>query len=429
MGRPARGNIERDANGKPVAVRVTLKTGEPLRIKLEPGCTEAQAQTDRAFWAAQAAAGMKAPEKKTVDGKTAAGAETVEAYAKRWLQDRTARGLSSAEDNGRTLANHILPAFGPLPVASVTRADVKSFVEHLDSMVTEKTIASKTAINIWTLTTKLFADMQSSKKSTLCVREDNPATGVRGPDRTPDRDGPYLFPRELVALLSCAEIPLRWRVIYAFAAYTGLRRGELVTLRPASVHLDAGYIAVTKAHDRTTKGEKGTKSGRARKVPIEPALRPLAEALVKHPQGPDGRLLDMPPERTIADNLRRDAQRARLTRAELFADDDQRRPLTFHSLRHGYATHLALSGVDAMVIQQRGGWADLGMVQRYVEEAEVIGQGDIGKPFPTLPATLVAEVASSGVSEGVLAESAPRTHKTPRKSVGGTGFEPATSGL
>jgi hypothetical protein len=81
-----------------------------------------------------------------------------------------------------------------------------------------------------------------------------------------------------------------------------------------------------------------------------------------------------------------------IDRPELFENDEQSRHVTFHSLRHTYATWLALAGVDPLVIQQRGGWANLRMVQRYVEEAEAVGRGRIGVPFPPIPTALVAGV-------------------------------------
>ncbi|MCL2825751.1 MAG: tyrosine-type recombinase/integrase, partial [Polyangiaceae bacterium] len=66
-----------------------------------------------------------------------------------------------------------------------------------------------------------------------------------------------------------------------------------------------------------------------------------------------------------------------------------------HSLRHTYATWLALLGKGAMVVQQRGGWSDLGMVMRYVEDAEVVGLGDVGVAFPVLPYGFVLAVRES----------------------------------
>ena len=52
----------------------------------------------------------------------------------------------------------------------------------------------------------------------------------------------------------------------------------------------------------------------------------------------------------------------------------------------------ALADHDTMVIQQRGGWADLSMVQMYVESADLVGMGSHGVPFPPKPLGMVSEL-------------------------------------
>jgi len=269
-------------------------------------------------------------------------------------------------------------------------------VESLDDAVRAGQYRWKTAINIYGVVTGMLRDAYSSKRTDLRVRDDNPAVGVRGPDRGELRDGPYLYPKEVVRLLECEDVPDHVRAAYAVATYTGLRWGELQVLRREHVQLDGKYIWVARSLNRVTKEEKGTKSGRSRRVPIEPSLMPLMRSLVRSPQGKGGLLLDLPIAHTHAEKLRRHLARAGIRRQELYSHDDRSRQVNFHSLRHSYATWLALSGHNTMVIQQRGGWGDLSMVQRYVEEAEAVGRGDIGVPFPPLPSGLLMGTRMSG---------------------------------
>src|SRR6185437_12107208 len=63
--------------------------------------------------------------------------------------------------------------------------------------------------------------------------------------RLPD----YLRPEEAVAVL--AEIPTKWKCLFATALYTGMRKGELLALRKADVDLSARLITVRRSHDRT----------------------------------------------------------------------------------------------------------------------------------------------------------------------------------
>ena len=45
----------------------------------------------------------------------------------------------------------------------------------------------------------------------LRVRKDNPASTVKAPDRGKRKTKQFLFPSELLALVSCADVPLAWR--------------------------------------------------------------------------------------------------------------------------------------------------------------------------------------------------------------------------
>lgn len=419
MKQTAHGSIER-IKGKPRYIKFGVgdEKGRPRRFPLPEGCSESMAQEKKRWLFDSIAKGTLAVEPLTAKkpakpAPAGSDGETVATYADRWILEREGRGLSSTTDDTSRLRKYVLPHLGALAIRSVTRADVESVVEHLDALVLKRAIRWKTAINIFGLVSKLFDDACASKVRALRARDDNPAQGVRGPDRGEERQASWLYPTEADVLLSCEAVPLRWRVSYAVAMYTGLRRGELVSLRPSDVSLDGGYLSVTRSTERRTRTEKSTKGRRGRRVPIEPALLPLLTWLTENPQGPNGALLDLPTTRTGADKLRDHLRRAGVTREELFADDDHRRPLTFHDGgRHTYATWLALSGVDVLVIQRRGGWKDTPVLQRYVAEAEAVGRGNVGAPFAALPAGLVStlRVQSEGESSDSL-----------RKSSGGAG--------
>ena len=310
---------------------------------------------------------------------------TFDVYAEQWLATRR-----DPKDASAHLRFHILPLLMNHVTTAITKEDVERVVARLDERVRAGELAWKTAQNVWTTMSKLFDDATNAKRLELRVLTHNPAEGVRGPDRGEDRQASYLFPNEASRFLACVKVPMHWKIASAVAMYSGLRRGELVVLRVADVVLEGGYINVSKAADRTKKlGEvKSTKGKRARRVPIEPSLLPLLEQLTRGRAG-DELLVRMPCHDNLAGNLRKQLTRAGVTRAELHADDEQRRPLNFHDLRHTFATWLALSGASQLTIQTRLGHADAQQLQRYVTEAEAVGHGDIGKPFGPLPASLV----------------------------------------
>jgi len=117
----------------------------------------------------------------------------------------------------------------------------------------------------------------------------NPVTSVpkrKVPHRLPD----YLRPEEIVPVL--ANVPDRWRCLFAAALYTGMRKGELLGLRKTDVDLDARLITIRRSHDRDT-----TKGGHADAVPIAAELAPYLEVAMAESKtdlvfpARDGRLL------------------------------------------------------------------------------------------------------------------------------------------
>jgi integrase len=337
--------------------------------------------------------------------------ETIDDYADRWLEERR-----DATESTHHLRGHVLPVLGlDTPIAAITRADVERVVRYLDDTVRAGNLAWKTAVNVWGTVTKMFDDACNAKRVELRALADkpNPTDKVRGPDRGEERQSAWLFPREAAVLLASEEIPEWWRRCYALALYTGLRQGELAVLRVADVVLEAGYISVHKARDRVTAGIKSTKGKRARRVPIEPSLRPFLENLVRR-RGGDELLVRTPKKTSMANELRVHLRAAKIDREELHADDEHRRPLSYHDLRHTYATWLAVRGENQLVIQARLGHANVTMTQKYIEAAEAVGHGDVGAPFAPLPPAFggalippqessptIAKYSKSGAGDGI----------------------------
>lgn len=398
MGRARVGQVYAEWHGDHWDIRFELPDGKPSKRACmptpsrRPHETEATAKTRALSEAKHEARRLKAlawrggwalaeGEKQSTEAK----GETFDVYSDRWVKARR-----DPSETGNHIRKHIMPVLGfELALVNVTRADVERVVAHLDNEVRAGRLAWKSAQNIWGTLTKLFDDARNSKNLSLraLAGKPDPTHEVRGPDRGEQRQSAYLWPKEAAALLA-SPLPIRWRLTYAVALYTGLRQGELAALRVADVVLDGGYLSVHSARDRETGGIKSTKGKRARRVPIEPNLRPLLASLIEGKPG-EALVLDMPPKQKMADELRLHLARAGLMRAELHANSAHQRPLTFHDLRHSFATWLALRGETELTIQSRLGHADAIMTQRYIAEAETVGNGDIGEPFGPLPSELI----------------------------------------
>jgi integrase len=373
--------------------------------------------------------GSKAHAARLASSTTAEG-ETVAEYAARWLADRERRGLASVGTDRSRLKAHVYPLLEERAMRSLTREDVERVVERLDAEVIAGKLSWKTAGNVWALLAKMFDDARNAKTSALRVLDSNPAADVRGPDRGARKSRAYLYPSEFLAFVNEPAVPLAWRRLLALAVYTYTRAGELAALEWSDVDFEHAILHVHRALDRTKPGRtKATKTGVARRIPIEPALLPLMKAMHEE-SGGTGRLLPgLPDIDNLSASLRRYLRRAGLTRPELLEGDATRKAITFHDLRATGCTWMAVRGDEPLRIMQRAGHTDFKTTQLYVREAENLRTA-IGAPFPPLPASIVRPVVGSdedeereGIVRGIVLSGRKRS-KTSEKLVRRGGLEP-----
>ena len=106
--------------------------------------------------------------------------------------------------------------------------------------------------------------------------------------------------------------------------------------------------------DRVRKRKTGaTKTETARRIPIEPALRPLLEAIYIEARGHKssskavtGPLLRMPSVGVLSSKLKFYLRQAGIERADLHSRDETRKAMTFHDLRATGITWMAVRGDD-----------------------------------------------------------------------------------
>jgi len=436
-GRPATGSIvwaDPETKTHPIGVRVTKADGKRKLVRFDAGTTPDDARALAPVLAERARVAVAEHE-----------GETMTRYAERWCDWRAARGLECVAGDRTRLARHVLPSLGSLELARVTRDDLKRLVAVLDEKVKRgftvdpdgkrKPFGWKSASNVWATVRALFRDAQRAKRIDLCVRDDNPAAGLAGPDAGAHKAKAYLWPSEFVALVSCDRVPLRWRRLFALAVYTYARAGEVAALEWGDVDLEHATIHIHRSTDGTREHAKATKTDTARRVPIEPALLPLLQALYEEAKGrrkePTGGVFRMP-STSRSWKLRAFLERAGITRADLFASDATRKAITFHDLRATGITWCAVRGDDALRIMQRAGHADFATTRIYMREAENLAAG-FGTVFPPLPAVLLKRptakpggVSASVSAFGVDPGSAPLGIK--RFVARHRGFEPLTYG-
>jgi integrase len=172
----------------------------------------------------------------------------------------------------------------------------------------------------------------------------NPVAHVK-PLQVNNRRLRYLSHEEIARLLPIADDMLSPVLITAL--HTGLRRGELFALTWEDVDFKLGFIRVLH-----------TKNGERREIPMTNTLRATLQHLPRRlssdyvfPGKTGHGLVD------IRKRFHRALQEAGI------------HGVVFHDLRHTFASHLVMAGVDLMTVKEFLGHKDMKMTLRYAHLA------------------------------------------------------------
>lgn len=301
------------------------------------------------------------------------GQQTVADYLREWLQQIrgtvqpvTWRGYETV------LRLHVIPRIGHLRLRAVQGLTLQRLYRDLAE-------AGVGTARIRRAHVVLHRALRQAVQWGLIAR--NPADAAQPPQHR-RREVPALSADEAVAVLRALREDELWP-LFAAAALTGLREGELRALRWEDVDLERGMLSVRRSlgtqgsvEDLARELEEGTRgtktSASARAVPLAPSLveilrdhrRRQAEArLAAGPAWHDLGLVfcrgDGLPYR--AEYLLRRLRTA-LARAGL-------RSIRFHDLRHLVATILAEADVDLHLISHLLGHSSLEVTHLYYAHA------------------------------------------------------------
>jgi integrase len=155
----------------------------------------------------------------------------------------------------------------------------------------------------------------------------------------------YLSKEECQELINACGPSLR--PIVVTAPNTGMRKGEILNLRWDQVDLKHGFILL----DRTKNGER-------REIPINDTLGRTFKGLMRR--------LDVPhvfyaktalPLKDVKKSFQKALRRSKI------------HDFKFHDLRHTFASHLVMSGVDLTTVKELLGHKTLTMTLRYAHLA------------------------------------------------------------
>lgn len=248
----------------------------------------------------------------------------------------------------------IKPALGTKPLRSITREDVQALVDSLvDSGAAPCTIKQYRSILNYTFTqasrTKLYGN--------LVFNGQNPVQGVKAPPIKNGRER-FLTAKEAKDLIRAAQkLPhpdLHDSIVLSL--YTGLRLGEIRRLEWPDVDMAHGILTVRDEAYRKPGG----------KVPLnDTALNIFKERRGRSQNGTTG--LVFPP---IGNDFRYLSRGFRALADIIGINDgiepgDRARRIVFHSLRHTFASWLAINGTDIYRIQKLMRHKTINMTMRY----------------------------------------------------------------
>ena len=182
--------------------------------------------------------------------------------------------------------------------------------------------------------------------------------------------------------------------LYATAVYTGMRAGELLGLRWSEVDLDRRLITVLRSYD------KPTKTGAIRHVPVLDPLLPVLQewkvasrvdwvfpGLTGEPLAPSARVLQEVLKRVLVRGklVSSAGKRRKQGRSEVPPTVGKYDRITFHDLRHTFASHWVMHGGDLYRLQKILGHKSVQMTQRYAHLAPEAFKQDWGRLGTDLP--------------------------------------------
>lgn len=266
----------------------------------------------------------------------------------RYVEDDRQRKPSTVKGYRWIVQAQLLPAFGEMPVESVTTPVIERWLAGLGGAASSKTKALvllhgilKRARKVWGLAA-------------------NAAAEVEKPSLRRSGEIQVFSPEEVWALVRAAA-SAQDGALYLTAAFTGLRMGELLALCWRDVDFTGATIRIRASY--SAGALTSPKSGKVRAVPMAPDVASALAALGRRGNwiGEDDLVFVGDTGSYLDGSALRRRYKAALAAAGL-------RPLRFHDLRHTFGTRM-IAKADIRRVQEWMGHADIQTTMRYLHYA------------------------------------------------------------
>jgi integrase len=286
----------------------------------------------------------------TLPGQLRTGATFADA-AGEWLRyvevDRR-RKLSTVAGYQVIVRSQLLPAFGEMPLESITTPVIERWLASLGGAASSRTKAL----------VLLHGILQRAKK--VWGLSVNAAAEVEKPPVKRSGEIQVFSPEEAWALVRAATTELD-AATFLTAAFTGLRLGELLAQSWRDLDFSGSVIRVRASY--AAGALTSPKSGKVRALPLAPDVAAALTALGQRTSwvGDDDLVFPGPTGSHLDGSGLRKRYKAVLVRAGL-------RQLRFHDLRHTFGTR-TIAKADIRRVQEWMGHADIQTTMRYLHYA------------------------------------------------------------
>jgi integrase len=269
------------------------------------------------------------------------------------LHTEAVNKLSTQDTVRNILRNHLLPMLGDKEVDKLSRLDIMTWRAAQLKSVGAKTVKNRLAVLNRMLRFAVELEVIAAFPRVVPTKVTLP-------------DPEWLTDAELAQLLAAAD-PF-WRAVMGFIANTGLRIGELRGLQWEFVDMKAQRIRIVYATAGHSDVLGSPKSHKPRTVPLNDAAQGILRGLPRlgafvFCQPPKGLVLRYHP--------------CRMGMAETVKKAGIRKVIGFHTLRHTFASHLAMRGCPLRTLQELLGHSSLQMTMRYAHVSPDVGQSAV----------------------------------------------------
>lgn len=273
--------------------------------------------------------------------------QTFREFAETWLEDYVVPNNKYSEQMSKryTLRSSLNPFFGNIPVGQISAHDV----ERYKAQQVREGFSNKTIRNHLTILNKCLATAYEWLDLTGAPPK------IKWPRCVPPKTD-YLSPEECELLLAHAPGIIHDMILTALR--TGMRQGELKGLQWSSVDWQNRSVAVRHSQDDYRKVLVAPKNYRERHIPLD---CDVYEVLFRRKRPTGYVFLSAKGQPLTNDSLN-------YAITKLCKEVGLRR-IGWHTLRHTFASHLAMRGVPIPAVKELLGHASITTTMRYAHMA------------------------------------------------------------